>query len=145
MNFGEIRFWLLLVAGLGVIASLRWLLGRTRLGLPPPFDRLALCTLGMFLLCCVSWLTFAIFMAVGLCSYYGMKWILATHTKGHSYYLFILIPLLLLPLFYYKYLELRGERRARPAPELLPGLGSTGGHFVLHLPEDQFCCGYSGV
>ena len=92
MNFGEIRFWLLLVAGLGVIASLRWLLGRTRLGLPPLFDRLALCTLGMFLLCCVSWLTFAIFMAVGLCSYYGMKWILATHTKGHSYYLFILIP-----------------------------------------------------
>ena len=103
MNFGEIRFWLLLLTGLGVIASLRWLLGRTRSGLPPSFDRLALCALGMFLLCCVSWLTFAIFMVVGFCSYYGMKWILATHTKGHSYYLFILIPVLLLPLFYYKY------------------------------------------
>jgi D-alanyl-lipoteichoic acid acyltransferase DltB (MBOAT superfamily) len=103
MNFGEIRFWLLLLAGMGGIASLRWLLGHTRSGLPPSFDRLALCALGLFLLCCVSWLTFAIFMVVGLCSYYGMKWILATHTKGHSYYLFILIPLLLLPLFYYKY------------------------------------------
>ena len=65
MNFGEIRFWLLLLAGLGVITSVRWLLGRSRSGLPPSFDRLALCVLGMFLLCCVSWLTFAIFMANG--------------------------------------------------------------------------------
>jgi len=103
MNFAEVRFWELLLAGLGVIALARWPLARQRPGALPAFDRGALCALGLFLLACVSWLTVTIFLGVAVCSYYGLRWIVANHTRGHAWYLLVLIPLQLLPLFYYKY------------------------------------------
>jgi alginate O-acetyltransferase complex protein AlgI len=103
MNFAEVRFWQLLLAGLGLIVLIRWLLARQKPGGLATYDRVALCSLGLYLLACVSWLTLVIFLAVALCSYFGLKWILAHDEKRRAHYLLILIPLQLLPLLYYKY------------------------------------------
>jgi D-alanyl-lipoteichoic acid acyltransferase DltB (MBOAT superfamily) len=103
MNFAELRFWGLLLLGLAVIFVLR--LGcRTRWAQAlERFDRVALISLGMFLLMCVSWLTFVIWVAVALGSYWGLRWVLHHDPRSTRKYLVVLIPLQLAPLAYYKY------------------------------------------
>ncbi len=103
MNFAEIRFWGLLAAGLAVIMLLRWVLGFWLPARRDEFDKVALLSLGLFLLLCVSWVTFIIFLVVAILSYAGLKWILRQDPKYWHRYLFILIPLQLAPLVYYKY------------------------------------------
>lgn len=99
MNFAEIRFWQLLCGGLAVIFFLRfWIKNPTE-----RFDKLALLSLGLFLLMCVSGITFLIFTVVAVGSYFGLKWILEIHGRAPIRYLFVLIPLQLLPLLFYKY------------------------------------------
>jgi len=103
MNFAESRFWGLLAAGMVVIVLFRWVLGRWLGTRRDDFDKLALFSLGLFLLLCVSWVTFIIFLVVAIFSYVGLKWILQQDPQSWHRYLFILIPLQLTPLFYYKY------------------------------------------
>jgi alginate O-acetyltransferase complex protein AlgI len=103
MNFAESRFWALLAAGMTVILLLRWGVG-PRLGKRlDDFDKAALLSLGLFLLICVSWVTFLIFLLVAVLSYVGLKWILRQDPGSWHRYLFVLIPLQLAPLVYYKY------------------------------------------
>jgi D-alanyl-lipoteichoic acid acyltransferase DltB (MBOAT superfamily) len=103
MNFAEARFWGYLLTGLVIIALLRILLrfipGFNR----DKFDKLALLSLGLFLLLCVSWVTFVIYLAVAIGSYAGLKWVLTHAESRQRRYLYVLIPLQLLPLVYYKY------------------------------------------
>jgi alginate O-acetyltransferase complex protein AlgI len=102
MNFAEIRFWELLLVGMGSILLLR--LALIKLRFPPDgFDKIALLALGLFLLGCVSTVTLIIFMVVALGTYGGLGWILRHPENGRRRYLFVLIPLQLLPLAYYKY------------------------------------------
>lgn len=101
MNFAELRFWELLAGALAVIFGVRWLLRPS----PVWFDKTALLLLGLFLLWCVSGVTFAIFLLVAVLSYFGLKWILLFHGRAPRRYLFVLIPLQLLPLVFYKYGE----------------------------------------
>lgn len=103
MNFAESRFWVLLALGLGVILGLRvlfkpWLGSRIEL-----FDKTALGALGLYLLLCVSWVTFLIFVVVAVVSYEGMVWLIRHSGPRRKWLLVILIPLQLLPLLYYKY------------------------------------------
>lgn len=70
---------------------------------PEWFDKTALLALGLFLLLCISEVTFVIFLAVAVSSYFGLKWILRFHGRAPRRYLFLLIPLQLLPLLFYKY------------------------------------------
>lgn len=99
MNFAEIRFWQLLCSGLAVIFFLRlWVKNPAE-----RFDKLALLSLGLSLLLCVSGITFLIFTVVAVGSYYGLKWILVVHGRAPMPYLFVLIPIQLLPLLFYKY------------------------------------------
>jgi alginate O-acetyltransferase complex protein AlgI len=104
MNFADSQFWILLLAGVGVIAFVRLLV---KPGLGPKietFDKCALMSLGLFLLLCVSWITFIIFLVVALVSYWGLLWIVRHHQpERRKHYLLVLIPLQLLPLLYYKY------------------------------------------
>src|SRR5262249_2009374 len=104
MNFAEVRFWELLVQGLITILLGRlvvWKFYPTSIGLYYKFEIFAL---GLFLLLCVSWVTLIIFLIVAIGSYYGLKWIVATHEPSQAKrYLWLLIPLQLLPLLYYKY------------------------------------------
>jgi len=102
MNFAEVRFWELLLAGMGVVLGLRFALARLGL-LPDKFDKTALAALGLFLLGCVSAVTLVIFLAVALGTYGGLGWILRHDEQGRGKYLFVLIPLQLLPLVYFKY------------------------------------------
>ena len=103
MNFAEARFWGLLLLGLGIIALLRFSLrGRPNLN-AARFDKLALFSLGLFLLLCVSPVTFFIFLVVATGSYAGLQWILKQEAGRQQRYLYVLIPLQLLPLIYYKY------------------------------------------
>jgi D-alanyl-lipoteichoic acid acyltransferase DltB (MBOAT superfamily) len=105
MNFAELRFWGLLLIGLVVIAALRLVWRAAWPAALARFDRVALISLGMFLLTCVSWLTFVIWVCVALGSYYGLKWILEHRAGASRKYLLVLIPLQLAPLFYYKYAD----------------------------------------
>ena len=99
MNFAEVRFWQLLLGGLICILVLRFFLKKV----PDWFDKGALLFLGLFLLFCVSGITFFIFLLVAVGSYFGLKWILKSHGHAPILYLFILVPIQLLPLFFYKY------------------------------------------
>jgi alginate O-acetyltransferase complex protein AlgI len=103
MNFAESRFWGLLAAGLTVIVLLRWLAGPWLGKRRDDFDKAALLSLGLFLLVCVSWVTFLIFLLVAVLSYVGLQWILRQDPRSWHRYLFVLIPLQLAPLVYYKY------------------------------------------
>ena len=67
------------------------------------FDKLALLSLGLFLLLCVSRVTFIIFLVVAIGSYVGMQWVLKREECKQRRYLYVLILLQLLPLAYYKY------------------------------------------
>jgi D-alanyl-lipoteichoic acid acyltransferase DltB (MBOAT superfamily) len=103
MNFVEIRFWILLAAGLTAISLVRWVLGRTLAQRPTGFDRAALFALGLFLLACVSVTTVLIFLTVTLGSYLALSWLTRHPRRGFRPALLVLIPLQLLPLLYYKY------------------------------------------
>lgn len=103
MNFAELRFWGFLFLGLAILLPLRFACGRLAAQALPRFDRGALLALGMFLLICVSWLTFVIWFAVAVASYLGLKWILRRGGAAPQRYLLVLIPLQLGPLLYFKY------------------------------------------
>ncbi|MGA2243371.1 MAG: MBOAT family O-acyltransferase [Verrucomicrobiota bacterium] len=67
------------------------------------FDKAALFSLGLFLLLCVSRVTFVIFLVVAIGSYAGLKWVLTQPGPQRGRYIYVLIFLQLLPLAYYKY------------------------------------------
>lgn len=102
MNFAELRFWGLLLLGVAVIVCLRPCVPAAAW---PRYDRVMLAALGMFLLLCVSALTFVIWLAVALASYFGLQWILARDPQASRKYLLVLIPLQLAPLLAYKYAD----------------------------------------
>src|SRR5258708_4560109 len=103
MNFTEVRFWQILAAGLLAIFLLRFLVQKAGPAVLDRFDKLALFGLGLFLLSQVSWVTFLIFLAVALGSYAGLSCILRRPEQERRAYLWVLIPLQLAPLAYYKY------------------------------------------
>ena len=103
MNFAEARFWALLLLGLAVIAVLRFLLRFFPAFKRDSFDKTALFSLGLFLLLCVSRVTFVIFLVVAIGSFAGLKWVLTQPQQRRGRYLYLLIFLQLLPLAYYKY------------------------------------------
>jgi D-alanyl-lipoteichoic acid acyltransferase DltB (MBOAT superfamily) len=103
MNFAEARFWGLLLLGLAVIAVLRPGLRKLPWFKDDDFDKTALFSLGLFLLLCVSRVTFVIFLVVAIGSYLGLKWVLTQPEHHRRGYFYLLIVLQLLPLAYYKY------------------------------------------
>jgi alginate O-acetyltransferase complex protein AlgI len=108
MNFAEARFWELLAMGLAVILIVRSMWKRTGWNLQP-FDKAALGALGIFLLGAVSWVTLYIFLAVAIGTYFGLALILKKPPAKRFKYLFVLVPLQLLPLAYYKYADFLGN------------------------------------
>jgi D-alanyl-lipoteichoic acid acyltransferase DltB (MBOAT superfamily) len=103
MNFVEIRFWVMLAAGLGAICLVRTLLGSFLKDRQALFDRASLFALGLFLLACVSTTTVVIYLVVTLGSYAALAWLTRHPQRDLRPALLILIPLQLLPLLYYKY------------------------------------------
>lgn len=106
MNFGELRFWLYLIAILGLIVSLRPLFkkwARSREDLLTRYDRTSILATGLILLGLVSVGTLAIFVFVCVATYSGLAIFLRTQGSHRYLFLTILVPLQLLPLAYYKY------------------------------------------
>ena len=103
MNFAELRFWEYLLAGGAVLLVLRCLLLRWPRLDSGVLDKSLLLSLGLALLAVVSWTTFAIFLAVAIGTYVGLAWIQRYHPQHSMKYLLLMVPLQLLPLFYYKY------------------------------------------
>ena len=110
MNFAQARFWGLLISGLIVIGLLRFCFQRTSLVKRELFDKLALFSLGLFLLVSVSRITFIIFLVVAVGTYVGLAWICQQKEGTRRHYLYLLIPLQLLPLVYYKYSDFVGNQ-----------------------------------
>ncbi len=105
MNFADLHFWEYLLGGLALIIGLRFgcrRIGDVRL---QAFDKVALLALGWFLLWCVSWVTFVIFLVVATVTYVGLGWIQQHHPQHALKYLAVLIPLQCAPLIYYKYAD----------------------------------------
>ncbi len=103
MNFGEVRFWVILGVSLLAVGILRlpvkcWWSART-----DTFDRVALISIGLLLLLAVSWQTFMIYAASALATFCSLKWIMQRPEERRLLGLAVLAPALLLPLFWYKY------------------------------------------
>jgi len=105
MNFAEARFWFLLVAGLAVILTGRMGFAKRFPAALQSYDKVSLLGLGLLMLLCMSWVTFVIFLAVAVGTYMGIRWILRRAESHRRKFLWVLIPLQLAPLFYFKYAD----------------------------------------
>ena len=103
MNFADLRFWQLLLAGVTLICLIRICVLGILPELSGTFDKLALLGLGLFLLSCVGRTTFTVFLVVAVTTWGGLAWIMKYHSNHARKYLLMLIALQFLPLFYFKY------------------------------------------
>lgn len=102
MNFAEFRFWEHLFFGLTCILVLRAIVKRLG-GHSETFDKFALMLLGIGLLLRVSLLTGIIFLFVAIGTYVSVVGIVRKKQESQRRYLWVLIPLQLLPLLFFKY------------------------------------------
>lgn len=102
MNFGELRFWFLMLTGLAVALAARSAGLKLRPAWGSWLDRAIIATLSLFLLLCVSLETIVIFLTVACCTYFGLWMILRSGSRSR-WWLGALIPLQLAPLLYFKY------------------------------------------
>ena len=118
MNFADVRFWGILAVSLLAILIVRVVVVKVMRPDPGHYDRAALAVMGLVLLGCVSLQSLGIFAMVSVTTYLGLHLILKTDSspKRRGKWLWILIPLQLSPLLFYKYSEFFGN-------EIL-GLGS---------------------
>lgn len=102
MNFTEPDFWPKLLLGILVIAVLRQILvwtGKYHEG----FDKVALASLSLYLLSQVGYLTTGIFVSVFATAWILVRVMFLVPLDSRRYILWFGIPLLCLPLFYFKY------------------------------------------
>jgi D-alanyl-lipoteichoic acid acyltransferase DltB (MBOAT superfamily) len=105
MNFADVRFWGILAASLLAILMIRLVVVKVMRPNLGHYDRAALAIMGLVLLGCVSLLSLGIFAAVSVTTYLGLHLILKTDSsqKRRAKWLWLLIPLQLSPLLFYKY------------------------------------------
>ena len=114
MNFADIRFWGLLALAFVTVLLSRMFLPRVLRADPGTFDRAALAAMGLFLLGCVSLQSLGVFAAVSATTYLGLLVILKKEKSANrrAKWLWILIPLQLLPLAFFKYGDFLGIKVA---------------------------------
>src|SRR5687767_12120162 len=103
MNFAELRFWQLLILGFGWILIFRIAIVKHKPTWVETYDKVSLMALGLTLLLAVSLVTFVVYLVVLVCTYFGLSWIMHYHRQHARRYLWLLVPLQLTPLVYYKY------------------------------------------
>lgn len=103
MDFTNVHFWALLIPSLALIALIGKGLLRSNNSLRQLFEKYALLILSLSLLGMTSGLTLAIFLAVALTAYLGVKVAQSWPQKWKKAWLWVLIPVLFIPLVYYKY------------------------------------------
>ena len=105
MNFADVRFWGILAVSLLAILVIRVVVVKLMRPDPGHYDRAALAIMGLVLLGCVSLLSLGIFAVVSVTTYFGLHLILKTDSspERRGKWLWLLIPLQLSPLLFYKY------------------------------------------
>ncbi|MGN0837410.1 MAG: MBOAT family O-acyltransferase [Akkermansia sp.] len=98
MDFSEINFWVVLISGLFIIRIIRMLLRDLR-GL----QKILLLLLSLILLGMASWETLLMFLFVSLSAYGGCRHGMHLNIRGRKWLLACMIPVILSPLFFYKY------------------------------------------
>jgi alginate O-acetyltransferase complex protein AlgI len=103
MNFTDVGFWprfLICLAVVWIIKGVASLLNKV---LPRWFDQAALAFISLYLLASVGALTFGIFLLLASLSYVGIQIISVIPKERRWLFLSLYIPVLLIPLIYYKY------------------------------------------
>jgi D-alanyl-lipoteichoic acid acyltransferase DltB (MBOAT superfamily) len=93
----------LLLSGLSAIAILGFLWKKLAPESAPLVERLCLAALGLGLLLAVGTLTFLVFLGVALGTYAAVNLLASLSPTVRRRWLFLLIPIQLAPIFYYKY------------------------------------------
>jgi D-alanyl-lipoteichoic acid acyltransferase DltB (MBOAT superfamily) len=109
MNFTDFGFWprlLLCLVSVWFIKCIARGLGRE---LPQKFDRVALAAISLFLLASVGILTFSIFFLLATLAYIGIYVISYIPKNKRWIFLTIYLPIVVLPLAYYKYCSFVAE------------------------------------
>lgn len=103
MNFTDFGFWPRLLICLAIVFSAKAIARAMGRPLPPTFDRIALAAISLYLLSCVDALTFWFFILLATISYIGVHIIARTPTGKRELVLAFAIPIVLIPLAYFKY------------------------------------------
>lgn len=103
MNFIEFGFWPRLIICLGIALLVRWVVFSRTGRNPARFDKITLAVISLYLLASVNVLTFSIFVILAALSYAGILVISRIPPSRRRLFLACYIPLLLVPLAYYKY------------------------------------------
>ncbi len=102
MDFTSITFWVWLLPPVLIACILAPIL-RKRPAANLLVRKLLILFTSLFLLGLTSWTTLIIFLLVMMLTYVSCRWGLGLSTKGRTILLCFSIPLILSPLFYYKY------------------------------------------
>ncbi len=102
MDFSTTEFWLSLLGALPLVAAGNYLL-REKDDARQQFHKILILLLSLSLLGMASIQSLGIFLYVTLVAYGACKWGIKRQAQGRRRLLCLLIPLLLLPLLYYKY------------------------------------------
>ena len=102
MDFSTASFWYSLLPAILLLAAGDWIL-RTRHTARQRFHKWLILSLSLVLLGIANETTLVIFLSVTISAYFLCRWGCKLSMRGRKWLLGCLIPLLLLPLIYYKY------------------------------------------
>ena len=103
MNFAELDAWSLLLRGLVLVVLLRFVVGRVAKEQVGDFDKCALSVLSAVLLGAVELTTLVVFLVVAITTYIGVRRLHDRDVAVGKRILWLLIPLQLAPLIWFKY------------------------------------------
>jgi alginate O-acetyltransferase complex protein AlgI len=103
MNFTDFGFWPRFLICLAVVWMIKGAASLLNKELPRCFDRAALASISLYLLASVGALTFGIFLLLASLAYVGIHLISVIPKERRWLFLSLYIPVLLIPLIYYKY------------------------------------------
>jgi len=103
MNFTDFGFWPRFLICLAVVWIIKGTASLLKKELPGWFDRVALASISLYLLASVGALTFGIFLLLASLAYVGIHLISVIPKEKRWLFLSLYIPVLLIPLIYYKY------------------------------------------
>jgi alginate O-acetyltransferase complex protein AlgI len=110
MNFTDFGFWPRFLICLAVVWTIKGMAAWGGKELPSEFDRIALAFISLYLLSCVGLLTFSIFILLAFLAFLGIHLISCIRESHRTLFLSFYIPIVLLPLIYFKYRSFLAEQ-----------------------------------
>ena len=103
MNFTDFGFWPRFLMCMALVWIVKAAAAWSGKSLPSEFDRIALALTSLYLLSCVGGLTFSIFLLLATLAYVGIYIISLIPKNRCRVFLALYIPVVLIPLAYFKY------------------------------------------